>query len=277
MLQSFVRERFPKLVCGFGYGSGVFSQSVVAAPVATKKKMVDTILVVDNARDWHEDNRMRNPGDYSFLPRRCFRASTLAHIQEQYGGRIWFNTLVPYRDDALMKYGVVTYADLLRDLVEWETFYLAGRLQKPVLELECSDAQQRELHQAMRLNRVRAYQLCQRTRDAAPGRSEDVFERIVQLSYAGDVRVGVAESPTKIADIVSGSRAHFHGVYDELKGLPEVALPQAYAGLTTEQVYAKLRTTIQRTSAVQTLKGVLTAGLGKSMTYASDKLIKRWQ
>ncbi|KAH9253530.1 hypothetical protein BASA81_008577 [Batrachochytrium salamandrivorans] len=273
MLQSFVSERFPKLVCGFGYGSGVFKQST--ASVATnhkKKKMVDTILVVDNAQDWHENNRMRNPGDYSFLPRRCFQASTIAHIQEHYGGKIWFNTLVPYRDDMLMKYGVVTYADLLRDLNEWETFYLAGRLQKPVLELECSGAQ-RELHQAMQLNRLRAYQLCKRTHP----QSDNVFEQIVQLSYAGDVRVGVAESPTKIVDIVAGSREHFHQVYDGLMDLPEVSLPKAYLGLTTEQVHAKLRSTIQRTSAVQTLKGILTAGLGKSFTYATDKLLKRWQ
>jgi translocator assembly and maintenance protein 41 len=38
-------------------------------------------------------------------------------------------------DPVPMKYGVVDQEDLLRDLTQWESLYLAGRLHKPTLPL----------------------------------------------------------------------------------------------------------------------------------------------
>ena len=54
-----------------------------------------------------------------------------ASFQEKLGARIYYNPHVKV-NNVLIKYGVVSMHHLTRDLEEWETLYLAGRLQKPV-------------------------------------------------------------------------------------------------------------------------------------------------
>lgn len=44
-----------------------------------------------------------------------------------------------YNFQRMIKYGVVQMHDLVQDLLKWESFYLSGRLQKPVCEsLRCA-------------------------------------------------------------------------------------------------------------------------------------------
>lgn len=103
------------------------------------------------------------------------------------GMGVHFNTLVPWRDQVrqinsnilwhsvfsctfllrikvrlmsgiclkVIKYGVIRTSDLVKDLSTWSSFYTAGRMQKPVLQLQESlavlKAQERNLDSALRL------------------------------------------------------------------------------------------------------------------------------
>ena len=49
----------------------------------------------------------RHPHHYSRLARLA-GAGTVAQVQEEYAARFYFNTLVPWRDKGMIKYGVIS-------------------------------------------------------------------------------------------------------------------------------------------------------------------------
>ena len=110
----------------FAYGSGVFHQH---GHVAMSNNMLDFIFVVDNCKKWHQHNMLNNGHHYSFL--KHFGHNYVSNIQNKFGAHTYFNTLVPC-EGRLIKYGVIETQDFLTDMLEWRTLYIAGRLHKPV-------------------------------------------------------------------------------------------------------------------------------------------------
>lgn len=86
-------NRFPGkyFVYCFAYGSGVFQQAG-----RTDRAMVDLIFVVNDTRMFHRDNLSANPGDYSAV--RWLGASAVSSIQTSFGANVYFNTLVTVGD-----------------------------------------------------------------------------------------------------------------------------------------------------------------------------------
>lgn len=109
----------------FAYGSGAVAQ----VGHNQSENMVDFIIVVDDAEEWHSLNLKMNKNHYSFL--RFLGAKRLTNIQNNYAARIYYNTLVRV-GDRLIKYGVIQTKHLIADLIDWESLYVAGRLHKPV-------------------------------------------------------------------------------------------------------------------------------------------------
>ena len=122
-------ESNPSLLSfAFGYGSGVLQQQQDVQKV-THQNQVDLIMAVNNSCLFHEANLKMNPHHYSFL--RHFGVSTITRMQETRGARIYFNPFVKFNDhpNTLYKYGIISRRHLIRDLLDWETLYVAGRLQ----------------------------------------------------------------------------------------------------------------------------------------------------
>lgn len=119
-----VTDHFPQnsLVYAFGYGSGVFSQSLNDKHVG----MLDMILVVDDANQFHKENMEKNPTHYpSWL--KLSGAGMAGGMQRNFvlnDARVFFQVV---DNPVPMKYGVVHKDDLVRDLTLWESLYLAGR------------------------------------------------------------------------------------------------------------------------------------------------------
>lgn len=113
----------------FGYGSGVLKQQQDIEKSSKNQNQIDLILVVQNSFKFHEENLQMNSQHYSFL--RHFGPSFITRLQETRGARIYFNPYVKFSDDpnTLYKYGVISRRHLIRDLLDWETLYVAGRLQ----------------------------------------------------------------------------------------------------------------------------------------------------
>ncbi len=86
---------------------------------------------------------------------------------------------------------------LVRDLEEWETFYIAGRLQKPVKILR-NDAKVRLATKQNLQNALRAAMLMLPERFS----EEDLYLKIAGLSYRGDFRMMFGENPHKVFNIV---------------------------------------------------------------------------
>lgn len=69
----------------------------------------------------------------------------ISEVQDKWAGRLYFNTLIPF-EEGLIKYGVISRAALVNDLLDWETLYAAGRLHKPVKILEQTLEQQDQVN-----------------------------------------------------------------------------------------------------------------------------------
>lgn len=124
-----ILTKFPTghLVYCFAYGSGVFQQAG-----RMDRAMVDLIFVVNNTYNFHRDNLTVNPGHYSSI--RHLGASVLSKVQTSFGAYVYFNTHITV-GNLILKYGVIDIKDFRQDLQSWYTLYIAGRLHKPVLML----------------------------------------------------------------------------------------------------------------------------------------------
>ncbi|CAL1534592.1 unnamed protein product [Lymnaea stagnalis] len=208
VLYNNIVEDFPEgIQMAFAYGSGVFQ------PYSLQEtgNMLDFIFVVDKPKKWHSQNLERHPHHYSFLKK--FGPHTVARIQERYGAGIYFNALVPMHGH-LIKYGVISTARLITDLLDWESLYISGRLHKPVSLIILPTNE--DLITAMKVNlRSAVHAALLLLPDMFT--EEQLYTTITSLSYAGDFRMGIAEDNNQacslISNIVKPSLPFFRRMY----------------------------------------------------------------
>lgn len=186
------------------YGSSVFSQGCNSINQNTQ---TDFIFGVTHPEHWHSLNLRYNPNHYSSLARYA-GSNIVSKVQSNYGGNIYFNTHVKFADETI-KYGVVSIDDLMKDCVDWNTMYLAGRFQKPVLILRddarVSLARRKNFRSAVRT----ALFLLPETFT-----EYELYSTIVKLSYMGDIRMLVGgENPNKVDNIVNNQFYLLRNIY----------------------------------------------------------------
>ena len=216
----------------FAYGSGVFPQTnsssknsstlhpnpgpAISSVQKGNTKMIDFIFGVSYTQHWHSLNLQQHRNHYSGVG--SLGSYAVSKIQDDWGAGVYFNPYVTV-NGTLIKYGVVNLDTLCRDLSEWEHFYLAGRLQKPVKILR-DDPRVRLANQINLISAARTALL------QLPGSfSElDFYSTIAGLSYMGDPRVTFSmENPNKIANIVNNQLPNFRQLYAPLvENLPNV-------------------------------------------------------
>jgi len=114
-----------------------------------------------------------------------------------------------------VKYGVISTTSLQKDLSNWETLYISGRLQKPHLPLLPPST----LTSPLETNKKTALSLALIL--LGPRFTEyQLWEKIAGISYAGDPRMSIpgAENPEKVRNIVRGEGAleGFRVMYGDL-------------------------------------------------------------
>lgn len=256
----------------FGYGSGVFQQSGYSN--ADTKPQIDLIFGVGHPAHFHSLNMRQNPHHYSSL--RYFGSSFVSKFQEV-GAGVYFNPFAQINGHEV-KYGVISMENLLRDLATWDTFYIAGRMQKPVKILR-NDLRAQYWNQ---LNLKAAATLAKHLTLKKNGGILDEFEfykEIAGLSYVGDIRYDLGgEHPNKVSNIVIKNFDNFQRYYKPI--YKDVVVNESYylpRGFTLENAGSLLQTRIGRTSVLQTLKGIFTAGITKSVKYAWAKKLKTFR
>lgn len=198
----------------FAYGSGVFSQGKASDD---RKPQVDLIFGVSYTEHWHSLNMKQNPHHYSSL--RWLGSGAVSFVQEKIGAGLYFNPYVEM-DGLKIKYGVVNMDVMLRDLHEWDTLYLAGRLHKPVKILR-DEPRVRFVNQANLISAIRTALLI-----LPEEFSElDLYKTVAGISYLGDPRMTVGENPNKVNNIVNNQFLNFRNLYSSLLDvLPNVTL-----------------------------------------------------
>lgn len=307
-----ILQRFPKIQYCFAYGSGVKKQ-IGYDETAQKDAMIDLIVGVDNAIDFHRKNLEKNPHDYSWM--RLLGPKLIGKYQEFAAG-VYCNTLIPIDHNTTIKYGVICMKDLKDDLCHWDHLYMAGRLQKPVETLiESNDPKFKEsfdknlenaLHMAL-LHLPEQFSYFQ------------LFREIAQISYTGDFRMIFGEKKNKVSNIVEPQLEAFLKLYKpqinklsyciQVPDLTKIcdekikqckshetnlkhfeALPSRVVDIVkknngslekalNKSDYGKeldraLATINWKNSIEQSMKNIPTAGMLKSVIYASRKAMK---
>ncbi|KAJ2904453.1 Mitochondrial translocator assembly and maintenance protein 41 [Zalerion maritima] len=240
--------QFPSSLYAFAYGSGVFPQSTGGAATEEQAravhpkshsailkaqngtpKMIDFILGVSHSEHWHSLNLRAHKDHYSFLASLPFSNSIIPAVQDNWGAGVYFNTHVVV-NGTLIKYGVVNIDTFCRDLMEWDTLYLAGRLHKPVKILR-DNPQVRLANQMNLISALRTSLLLLPEKFS----ERDLYNTIASLSYLGDPRMAFpTENPQKVANIVGYNMENFRNLYQPLiEALPNLEFlspPEKAAG-----------------------------------------------
>ena len=236
----------------FAYGSGVFPQTASSATSSSihpnptpaiaetqrgTGKMIDYIFGVSFTEHWHSLNLHQHRDHYSALG--SLGSGVIRRVQDSWGAGVYFNPYITV-NGTLIKYGVVNLDTLRRDLSEWDTMYLAGRLQKPVKILR-DDASVRVANQVNLISAVRTALLLL----PKSFTEQELYSTIAGLSYRGDLRMTFnAENPHKVANIVKHQIANFRQLYAPLiSDLPNVSFhdPQCNAAGFMENEHANAR------------------------------------
>ncbi|KAK0425483.1 hypothetical protein QR680_009230 [Steinernema hermaphroditum] len=189
----------------FAYGSGAVAQK----GENISKKMVDFVIATNDPARFHTDNITRNPRHYSWL--RNIGGSRVAKFQQYGGAHLIYNTNIQVNTRKI-KYGVVSMSDLKADLLDWRWFYLAGRLQKPVVHVIGPNP---KVLDELQENRMSALQVALLILSES-FTMEDLLSQIVALSYNGDFRMMVGEDKNKVSKIVQGAMDRLTAVYSPL-------------------------------------------------------------
>ena len=289
----------PNTVSVKAYGSSIAYQSGYKE---NEKKQVDLIVVVDDIKKFYEENLKKNKYMYKLTPRIYFKHAKSKTLKKAAG--ICYTTDIVYNQD-VYKMGVIEKEDVLDDLLNWKTFYIAGRFQKEMFTAKADT----QIEKENEINKRNALTVALLLLDKEKPKLIDLYEKICSLSYMGDSRKNFkAEDPNKIKKLASGSKEHFNKEYTEKTDLYTVdkneyikvdynkvlkmieKLPIDLKMKIVDEVGDKrltdatleirkgieeyLTTIIKKSSMGQTKKGILTTGPKNSLGYALAKLKK---
>lgn len=171
--------------------------------------MIDFIFATTFSEHFHSLNMHRHRDHYSMLA--SLGSGFVSYVQDNFGAGAYFNPYINV-NGTLIKYGVVNLQTLYRDLTDWDTLYLAGRLHKPVKILyedpNIRLANQRNLMAAVRCSLLMLPQTFT---------ENDLYTTIASLSYTGDPRMSIgSEHPHKVANIVNHQLRPFRQLYTSI-------------------------------------------------------------
>ncbi|GAB2268844.1 hypothetical protein Dimus_003787 [Dionaea muscipula] len=194
-------------------------------------RMIDYILGVRDPVEWHSENLKMNSNHYASWIRYLGGAKLVTEIADEIGVGVHFNPFVSWNNKTF-KYGVVRMHDLIRDILQWERFYLSGRLQKPV----------EVLVDTLDVEHINSYNLKAATSAAlllltSNFTEEDLYTKICSLSYMGDLRMLFAEDKYKVKKIVD---AQFHLFRTTYKPILEEFSANGLLGLSSSGGHIKI-------------------------------------
>lgn len=268
----------------FAYGSGVFGQGSSSGssedmsphphpPKAVEEwqkggaKIIDFIFGVSYTQHWHSLNLTEHPDHYSGLKYLPYSSGAISQIQDRIGAGVYFNPFITV-NGTMIKYGVVNLDTLARDLSEWDTLYLAGRLQKPVKVLR-DDPRIRLANQVNLISALRTALLMLPEKFT----ERQLYERIAGLSYMGDPRMNsyvTSENPNKVSNIVGAQLPGFRQLYVPLiENLPNVTFTDHR---TPKEASWEKEDAIRHTGSNPNLEDILGGESGLELTQDLDPI-----
>lgn len=183
-----------------------------------------------------------------------------------------------------IKYGIIAESVFLKDLKDWNSFFIAGRMHKPTVLIHTISSEWKKMvMHAQSINLCNAinivdkiYGFSEALSTSNPIYTMKIIEKIVQLSYLGDIRGDWAENPNKVRNIIKGQGDCLLKMYKEPMRTRHVHdLPGEFGRLdNSTDIIALIKSLNRRSSLLQSIKGPCTIGFGKSIKYFLEKLRK---
>lgn len=194
-------DKRPSAIGIYGYGSGVFKQCHTNGV----KPLTDVVFVVEDIREWHRSNMERNRKDYSFIGRIHLNRKNIKKLKGS-NNITYFSEIKD--EEYTFKYGVIEVEDFKRGLSTWDNIFMAGRFHKPVLEVSSDDDIRKSIDYNRKCALMIACLFCDRLTS-----NKEIYSKLCGLSYMGDARMGFAENPRKVENIVEGSFEKLEEIY----------------------------------------------------------------
>jgi len=282
----------PPCDISIGYGSAFLKQENRAPESAS---LLDLLVLARDKNEFVKD-----------LYRTKLISSGSMYFSQFFDQEVAFFADLRLSSSQRCKVGVIETSRALRRMTEWDgSFYIPGRLQKPVRLLRCEDARiERDFEFARARNfesALRAAVILARPRGSDLFTSFDLLTVLVSMSYLGDIRVSFAEDPRKVRNIVAGQGEDLRSMYSpffEKVGIRETSSRELQCFKTNEELWSKLpssftrgaiqlvdprealiatlRSINRRESFHQALTGLGTTGVSKSVKYLARKVSKRF-
>lgn len=296
LIQDFLRIH-PSFIAAYGYGSGVVSQ---CKNNSFEKKDIDLIVIVNNLLEYFHKNMDMNPNEFTNSSRKYFQKATVEKLEK--GAPIVYIPHIQYQEH-YFKTGIISKESLLSSCYDRTSSYVPFRLEKPCVEISCSDE---EIHKAILYDRQVTLLLCLLLLKEDEKTMRDLITKICSISYLGDFRVKIkCEDPNKIRNLVDNQFDYFvedynavnKGYYNIENGILSVnydainrdlgIIPEPIKKvLNVDYVDKKDLLTLskklieyykkesERECLRQTIKGIQSSGLEKSIAYGLKKVQK---
>ena len=213
-IQQFMDTK-PETISIIGYGSMVKQQ----IGNIDEGRQVDIIATTENDLEWHKKNYKLSKKDYFSFS--CFLLPAFHSFVTDinYLSNINFN-------NTSFKLGIINEDALIKDLLEWDNMFMAGRFQKSNQLVKSSS----ELEKAIQINKLNALKFAIIMADKEEISIEELLKIICSISYYHDIRTILKfENPHKIDDIVTSS-------YEELKA-DYFGLEHSFIGIDNEKLF----------------------------------------
>lgn len=223
---------------------------------------MDLIVVVKNVDNFYKENLLRNPSHYP--------QPTLFSLVKDFGIINYHNVLI---SGQRIKYGVIEEIAFIKDLKDWNSFFIAGRLHKPTILLNHISNEWKDMvMEAQKVNLCNAMNIVDKI-NAKISPLNEMIEKSISLSYIGDIRGNWAENSSKIKNIFKGQEKYLLKMYETpLKERHLHPLPYQFDKLEGEEITNLIHSINRRSSIIHGLKGPCTIGFKESLVYFLQKL-----
>lgn len=295
LIEAFLKEH-PKVIAAYGYGSGVMPQS----NNSTIKKDIDLILIVENLKEYFQENMLLNPHEFTKASKKYFGKATIKDLEK--GAPIAYLTHIPFQEQ-YFKTGVISKESFLASFYHRTSSYVPFRMEKPCAEIICTD---KEIEKSILYDRQMTLMMCLLLLNENEKTLHDLFAKICSISYLGDFRVKLkCEDPNKINNIVNNQFAYFkedynlvnNGYYEEdnevikvnydainrdLAKLPENLKKALKTNYIEEKELLNIAKRLleyykkesEKEALLQAIKGIKTTGIETAFQYALKKVQK---
>uniref|UniRef100_H2LI04 Phosphatidate cytidylyltransferase, mitochondrial n=1 Tax=Oryzias latipes TaxID=8090 RepID=H2LI04_ORYLA len=285
-----ILAQFPQdISVAFAYGSGVFQQHGISQG-QMEKNMLDFVFAVDDPVTWHTMNLLQNRKHYSIL--KLLGPAMISSIQSDYGAAVYYNTLVPVdgrvkmlaqNENAKLRAALVSN---LKSAVTASILMLPESCSEDDLFLQIAGLSYAgDFRMVIGEDKSKVANIVKDNMQHFKTLYSNILRDCPQLVYKPQQgKLEVDKSPegqfVQLMALPRTLQQRITKLVDppgKNRDVEEILLQVAQDPECGAVVQQGISSIVKSSSITQSIKGIATAGLWKTTSYSSRKLMKMWR